>query len=135
MTLILRATGHDAYLRELIDRYGITNIHLVPTQFVRLLRELTIGLALGLVVRLVLSAVLLAGPAQAQLSPNPGAVNDCTLLTDPTALRRCIERQQGVTTYSETPPPRSDVSRMLKRERDYYRHGGILLYVLRKLAG
>ncbi|WP_346296627.1 hypothetical protein LRC39_05795 [Rhodopseudomonas sp. P1] len=65
--------------------------------------------------------VLLAAPVQAQLSPNPRAVNDCTLLTDPTALRRCIEKQQGVTTYSETPPPRSDVSPLLKRESDYYR--------------
>lgn len=41
--------------------------HQTP-QFVRLLRELTIGLALGLVVRLVLSAVLLAGQTLAQLS-------------------------------------------------------------------
>ncbi|NEW89300.1 MULTISPECIES: hypothetical protein [Rhodopseudomonas] len=71
---------------------------------------------------LIGATLLLAAPAQAQLSPNPGAVNDCTLLTDPTALRRCIEKQQGVTTYSETPPPRGDVSPLLKRERDYYRN-------------
>ncbi|UYO50076.1 hypothetical protein KQX64_05670 [Rhodopseudomonas palustris] len=71
---------------------------------------------------LIGAAVMLADPVQAQLSPNPRAVNDCTLLTDPTALRRCIEKQQGVTTFSETPPPRSDVSPLLKRERDYYRN-------------
>ncbi|PZA10103.1 hypothetical protein DNX69_21375 [Rhodopseudomonas palustris] len=73
---------------------------------------------------LIGAAAVLVAPAQAQLSPNPGAVNDCTMLTDPTAMRRCIENQQGVTTYSET-PPRSDVSPLLKRERDYYRRSKV----------
>jgi hypothetical protein len=37
----------------------------------------------------------------AQQSPSPGSVNNCTQLTDPTQLRRCIEAQQGVTSQPE----------------------------------
>lgn len=53
----------EALLRDVLEDAR----HQTP-QFVRLLRELTIGLALGLAVRLVLSAVLLAGQTLAQLS-------------------------------------------------------------------
>ncbi len=40
--------------------------------------------------------VLTTGAAQAQLSPSPGAVNDCTKLTDPRRLQECLERNTGV---------------------------------------
>jgi hypothetical protein len=46
---------------------------------------------------LLLIVLLAAGERVAQQSPSPGDVNNCTLLTDPTRLRLCIEAQQGVT--------------------------------------
>ncbi len=42
------------------------------------------------------TAALVATAAHAQVSPSPGAINDCTRLTDPRRLQECIQRNTGV---------------------------------------
>jgi long-chain acyl-CoA synthetase len=37
-TVVMRHSFDPAELLDLVDRYGVTNIHLVPTQFIRLLK-------------------------------------------------------------------------------------------------
>lgn len=44
----------------------------------------------------ILAIILDAAAAQAQVSASPGAINDCTQLTDPRRLQECIQRNTGV---------------------------------------
>lgn len=39
--------------------------------------------------------VLVAGSRPASAQPSPLSVNDCTLLPDPSALRRCLDQAEG----------------------------------------
>ena len=48
-----------------------------------------------------LAVLILAPAAQAQVTPM--SVNDCTLLPDPGALRRCLDQAEG--RVVTTPPP------------------------------
>ncbi|MEE7502826.1 hypothetical protein MMR14E_05350 [Methylobacterium mesophilicum] len=40
-------------------------------------------------------ALLAAGATAARAQPSPLSVNDCTLLPDPGALRRCLDQAEG----------------------------------------
>lgn len=51
---------------------------------------------LGSALAIAAFATSLFGSARAQLTPAPGAVNDCTLLTNPTELQECLQARAGL---------------------------------------
>jgi hypothetical protein len=61
----------------------------------------------------VVAVLVCVAEAQAQKTPSPGKIFNCTQLTDPTELRFCIEAQQGVVSQPEAssaPPPSTAAS-------------------------
>lgn len=54
----------------------------------------------------VASASLLSATALAQQTPSPNALNDCTLLTNPTQLQDCFLSRAGVGGGRFIPPRR-----------------------------
>lgn len=52
--------------------------------------------SLVLAALLIAPSLFMASQASAQQTPSPQSLNACTAITDPTALRHCLERNAGV---------------------------------------
>lgn len=67
----------------------------------------------------ILSLFLVPSTGSAQQTPAPSAVNDCTLLTDPTELRECLEGRAGLDSrFVPVGPKRRDNKEPLLEDKD-----------------